>query len=837
MILTRPNSAIGDMAEARYRKRRSFANGYTINDRKEVLLWDVASGGTGHYYQWAGVIPKVIPANSTPQTTGGLGSTTWIDVGDADYFREIDDKITHIESDINDLAGKVGVNGKSAYQIAVDNGFTGTEAEWLESLKGDTGSGLVIKGSFGSTTDLPATGNTPGDAYIIGEQMWVWDSVQWSPVGQVGPEGKSAYQVWRAAGNTGTVTDFLASIKGDQGDTGPAGPQGTPGLNANGFDYQGIVSDPTELPPSTSDNVSHAYTYGTTLYVSSGTGWVNVGNIQGPQGIQGEKGEKGDKGDTGEKGDTGAEGSQGPQGPQGIQGPTGDGLNILDVLTSEAELPATGNPGDAYLIGQDLYVWLSGATSYTNVGQFAGPKGEKGDRGDSLTAKGYVSDVTKLPSGATYGDVYGVMDTGHLYSANRTGGWVDMGSFKGIQGDKGEKGDSGLDGAKGDTGPAGPKGDPGSSVHPKGTLTDVSLLPTTGNQEADMYYINQHTYVWDGTQWLDMGVNSGPKGDKGDQGDVGPAGPQGIQGDIGPGVKILGSLASTADLPATGTNGEGYLIDGDFWVWTVDGAGNGSYQNVGNIQGPQGVQGIQGVKGDKGDQGTLWIVLGRDPSPADGRIGDYFLNSSTLQFFQKTSSVNWAAMGYMGGGNVYDAPADGTQYVREDGAWVAPDVQEAAMDGNLYARKNGAWTSFTQGIEEAPTGGKTYGRKSSTWVEVTTEAPTDGAYYVRSGGTWAKYNRYDLATATTTATLDVSTAQIFTVSLSTAKTLTLTNLPSGRAMPIVIIFTGNTAIASWTNTISWTDGVSPSYSTNWTVVTLLWDGLSLRGFKSGGTNV
>lgn len=32
-----------------------------------------------------------------------------------------------------------GSNGKSAYEIAVDNGFVGTEQEWLESLKGEDG--------------------------------------------------------------------------------------------------------------------------------------------------------------------------------------------------------------------------------------------------------------------------------------------------------------------------------------------------------------------------------------------------------------------------------------------------------------------------------------------------------------------------------------------------------------------------------------------------------------------------------------------------------------------------------------------------------------------------
>lgn len=35
--------------------------------------------------------------------------------------------------------GAPGKDGKSAYQIAVDNGFNGTEAEWLLSLKGDKG--------------------------------------------------------------------------------------------------------------------------------------------------------------------------------------------------------------------------------------------------------------------------------------------------------------------------------------------------------------------------------------------------------------------------------------------------------------------------------------------------------------------------------------------------------------------------------------------------------------------------------------------------------------------------------------------------------------------------
>lgn len=36
------------------------------------------------------------------------------------------------------LVNSDALKGKSAYEIAVDNGFRGTEQEWLESLKGIT---------------------------------------------------------------------------------------------------------------------------------------------------------------------------------------------------------------------------------------------------------------------------------------------------------------------------------------------------------------------------------------------------------------------------------------------------------------------------------------------------------------------------------------------------------------------------------------------------------------------------------------------------------------------------------------------------------------------------
>lgn len=45
--------------------------------------------------------------------------------------------------------GLQGADGKSAYEIALENGFVGSETEWLESLRGETGPGVPDGGTAG----------------------------------------------------------------------------------------------------------------------------------------------------------------------------------------------------------------------------------------------------------------------------------------------------------------------------------------------------------------------------------------------------------------------------------------------------------------------------------------------------------------------------------------------------------------------------------------------------------------------------------------------------------------------------------------------------------------
>lgn len=61
---------------------KTFTTGATISQPNEVLL----NTADGEYYKWTGSFasgPKVVPANSTPDTTGGIGPGAWVGVGDA----------------------------------------------------------------------------------------------------------------------------------------------------------------------------------------------------------------------------------------------------------------------------------------------------------------------------------------------------------------------------------------------------------------------------------------------------------------------------------------------------------------------------------------------------------------------------------------------------------------------------------------------------------------------------------------------------------------------------------------------------------------------------------
>lgn len=188
-----------------------------------------------------------------------------------------------------------GDPGKSAYEIAVENGFVGTEAEWLASLKGPKGE----QGEKGDTGEQGPQGiqglkGDKGDQGLQGERGEQGIQGEKGDVGEAGPQG-------------------IQGVKGDKGDIGDRGEQGEPGIKGDQGE-QGIKGD------------------------------------QGEQGIQGLKGDKGDQGDIG------PQGPKGDQSPplQDINTETGVGtLRVWTGMPSEYDALPEKEDTVIYLVREE----------------------------------------------------------------------------------------------------------------------------------------------------------------------------------------------------------------------------------------------------------------------------------------------------------------------------------------------------------------------------------------------------------------------------------------------------------------------------------------------------
>jgi len=101
------------------------------------------------------------------------------------------------------LAGPSGTDGASAYQVAVANGFTGTETEWLASLVGPQGAPGSGGGAVDSVNTL--TGDVVLDAAAVGAD----------------PAG--AASAAQSAAVTAAATDATAKVTAHTGATDPHG--------------------------------------------------------------------------------------------------------------------------------------------------------------------------------------------------------------------------------------------------------------------------------------------------------------------------------------------------------------------------------------------------------------------------------------------------------------------------------------------------------------------------------------------------------------------------------------------------------------------------------------
>ena len=111
--------------------------------------------------------------------------------------------------------------GKSAYEIAKENGFNGTEAEWLASLKGEPGS-PGAPGKDGENGKTPYVGDN-GNWYIGADDTGKPSRGAKGDKGEKGDKGDTGAQ--GIQGEQG-----IQGVQGEKGDKGEKGAQGPQGL-------------------------------------------------------------------------------------------------------------------------------------------------------------------------------------------------------------------------------------------------------------------------------------------------------------------------------------------------------------------------------------------------------------------------------------------------------------------------------------------------------------------------------------------------------------------------------------------------------------------------------
>lgn len=236
--------------------------------------------------------------------------------------------------------------GKSAYEIAKENGFDGTEAEWLASLKGEPGA-AGTNGKDGENGKTPYVGEN-GNWYIGANDT---GKPSRGAKGEPGKDGATPTFSIESVETGEPGTDADVTMTGDapnhglkfvipRGDKGDKGDTGSPGA-------KGDKGEP---------------------------------GAKGEPGSPGAKGDKGDPGSPGAKGDKGEPGAKGEPGSPGAKGDKGDtgatpNLTIGTVTTLEAGQNATASMG---------------GTAESPVLNLGIPKGAKGEPGQGGAGAYYV---------------------------------------------------------------------------------------------------------------------------------------------------------------------------------------------------------------------------------------------------------------------------------------------------------------------------------------------------------------------------------------------------------------------------------------------------------------
>jgi len=253
-----------------------------------------------------------------------------------------------------------------------------------------------------------------------------------------------------------------------------------------------------------------------------------------------------------------------------------------------------------------------------------------------------------------------------------------------------------------------------------------SYAPATGHvvlvaQYGDQLVVLGRPGVYDGG----VGGGGGEVGPQGPPGPAGPAGPQGIQGVKGD----TGSTGAVGPAGATGPTGPAGPTGVTGATGATGATGPAGADGATGPQGPQGVKGDTGTAGTNGAPGSVWFTGAGVPagSLAGSVIGDFYLNSSTGDYYRKTAATVWTLQGNLRGpqGTTGTAGANGAPGSVWFSGTTAPagslagsivgDWYLNTVTGDVY-QKTGAAVWTLQGNVRGPQGTTgTTGVRGAIW--------------------------------------------------------------------------------------------------------------------------
>lgn len=245
------------------------------------------------------------------------------------------------------------------------------------------------------------------------------------------------------------------------------------------------------------------------------------------------------------------------------------------------------------------------------------------------------------------GDYYLNTTNGDVYTKTGESSWTLTGNIKGPTGDTGPAGATGAAGpagatgaagAQGPAGPAGPAGADGADGADGSKWYAGVGPPDNGlGVMGDFYLDGELGDVFEKIGAAEWSSNYNIKGTVGDTGSAGPAGADGAKWYAGLGAPAGG----------TGVVGDQYLdtSTGD----TYEKTGVSTWSNTGNIKGPTGAAGAAGADGADGAAGSKWYDGAGAPAGGLGVVGDFYLNVTNGDFYEKTGASTWTLDGNLTG--------------------------------------------------------------------------------------------------------------------------------------------------------------------------------------------